>query len=269
MNRTIAKSILFAIGSVVLCSSGCAIVTAPARLAKSLQKKDQLQQIAYEEEIVELPSELQEPEKLKIAYARWMEDMKQHGEAQKKYQEVLQVEPDNFEAILGLARIDLEYDNFGDAEQKLKRAVKVAPDSHEVQYTLGEYYVSQRNWQAAIEPLTEAMLKAPNHQAYRFQLAVALVHVGDVGSAMPHFIQTVGDAEAHFNVAMILKDRGDFSDAEKHLRLAIAKNPEFDQAKHWLNQLRSGGTNQVKLSGHQAAARRSTHSFSGTAAATR
>ncbi|TWT42976.1 cellulose synthase subunit BcsC [Thalassoglobus neptunius] len=275
MRIDLAKTFLIFLGGAAICSSGCVALTAPANFVKSFQKP-KVERVSYEEEVIELPDKLRDPEGLKVAYARWMEDMQQYGEARAKYQEVLDSEPKNVVAILGLARIDQQLGLHSEAEQKYRKAVRFAPDSAAVQNAFGKFYVAQANWEAALEPLTEAMLASPEDVNYRFELAVALVHVGDIDSALPHFIRTVGDAEAHFNVAMILKEIGDYNAAEKHLMLAVTKKPEFKQAHYWLAHLREERNDGIAIeptpqygtiSSKQQSNTRPSHSFSSTGSA--
>ena len=266
MQRLARTWLLTVSGAVALMTSGCVSVSMPRNLTKAFHKPG-VDKISYEEEVTEVPAKLKNPEELNYHYARYMEDIGQLDEAKSKYLEVLKTQPDNVPATLGLARIEYAHGLTSEAEKKFHKAVRLAPDLAEAQYELGRFYASELNWQAAIGPLQAAMVKAPDQDDYHFQLAVALVHTGDIGSALPHFIHTVGDAEAHFNVAMILKDQGELDLAEKHFLLAVMKKPEFEQAKYWLGQLRGqrgnlepGSPSKILPAGssQQAAA----HSFS-------
>ncbi len=48
-----------------------------------------------------------DPEGALLAWARWQEDVGEYGEARRKYRELLIAYPENIEAQLGLARIEL------------------------------------------------------------------------------------------------------------------------------------------------------------------
>jgi len=63
---------------------------------------------------------------------------------------------------------------------------------------------------------------------------VALVQSDNVPAALPHFINTVGDAEAHYNIGLILHRNGRLRESEQHLRLALSKNPDLKPARQWL-----------------------------------
>ncbi|CAK9069612.1 Tetratricopeptide repeat-containing protein, partial [Durusdinium trenchii] len=61
-------------------------------------------------------------------------------------------------------------------------------------------------------------------------------------AALPHFVETVGGAEAHYNVALILLNKGQKADAEQHLTLAVNKKPDFAEARKWLAEVRGETT---------------------------
>ncbi len=237
IRSTFGKAVLLGICAVGVFSSGCISVSAPG-LSKNSRKKSSIQQVSYEDEIAEAPGDPKNPEQLKLAYARWMEEINDVVEARKHYSAVTRTEPENVEAILGLARLDQVTGQYAEAEQKFKRAIRLSPESPIAQYSLGQFYASQQRWDESREPLTAAMLADPENTTYRYQLAVALVHTDDISSALPHFIRTIGDAEGHYNVGLILHEEERYDEAEKHFLLAVTKKPELELAQQWLAKLR-------------------------------
>lgn len=202
--------------------------------------KPKIQQANFEEKLDEVPKAPKNPAKLKLAYGRMMEESGDYVEARRNYEAVIDLQPKNEEAILGIARLHLLNGEIEQAEQGFRRVVKLNPNSAAAQFGLGEFLASQKRWKEASESLTKAMLAEPDQSQYRYALAVALVHCGDVDSALPHFIRTVGDAEAHYNVGMILQQEGKLADAERQFSLAVAKKPDFKAAQEWLAQVQSG-----------------------------
>lgn len=218
---------------------GCITITptSPALSWKSLTKS-KIHQASYEEKVPDAPGEPKNPARLKVAYGRLMEETGQLAEARKSYQSALELQPKDIEAILGLARLDQAAGNLEQAEAGFRKAVKLAPDSSLTQYSLGQFYGSQERWDEAVEALTKAMLAEPNETQTRYALAVALVHTGNVEAALPHFIRTIGDAEAHYNVGLILHQKGQLEDSERHFALAVSKKPELVAAQNWLAHVR-------------------------------
>jgi tetratricopeptide (TPR) repeat protein len=125
-----------------------------------------------------------------------------------------------------------------EAEQGFLKALRLDPNSPAALHALGQFYGSQERWSEAVEMLSKAMLAAPAERQYRYDLAVAMVRVGDVNGAMPHFIRTVGDAEAHYNVGYILHQEGRLAEAEQQMLLAVTKKPDLHEAQVWLDEIR-------------------------------
>lgn len=183
-----------------------------------------------------LPS-LKDTTELSLAYARWMEDVGNLIDARRHYSEVAESKPKNIEAILGLARIDQLSGRPHEAEQGFLKALKLDENSPVALHALGQFYASQERWPEAVAQLNRAMLSAPTEKQYRYDLAVAMVHNGDVNSALPHFVRTVGDAEANYNVGLILQKQGRLAEARAQMLAAVTKKPDFHEAQYWLDEI--------------------------------
>ena len=179
-----------------------------------------------------------DPGKLHLAYARWQEKLGNLVEARESYELALGDNPKSADAILGLARLDqLNNRNF-EAEQRFLKALKLKPNDPSVLDAVGQYYATQERWDRSIELLTQAVQVSPQDTTHRFNLAVALARAGRINEAMPHFSQTVGDAEAHYNVGYILYQKNDLIGAERHLLQAVVSHPELTQAQQMLDEVR-------------------------------
>ncbi len=225
-------------GSFACLTSGC-ITFNPGAAVSGRSQKQNIQNASFQETVEEAPKTPENLNALKLSYARLMEDVGRHSEAKASYEYVSVEDPENVEAILGSARLNLMSGEYQTAEAGFKKAIKLNPQSSEANHGLGQYYASQSQWDLAIEPMTKAMLNEPNNSQYRYSLAVALTNTGDIDSAIPHFIRTVGDAEAHYNVAVILKEKGELNTAEQHLVMALTKKPEFKDARSTLLEIRN------------------------------
>ena len=54
---------------------------------------------------------------------------------------------------------------------------------------------------------------------------------------MPHFVKTIGEAEAHYNIGFILYEQGDLAGAKQQLTQAILKKPELTVAQQMLDEV--------------------------------
>lgn len=186
-------------------------------------------------EVAELPNKLRNPTHLSLAYARLMTEAGNLPEAETHYNRVLAEKPENVDAIVGLAKVHLLGGRYELAEQHYHRALRTAPHHPAALHGMGQTYAARRRWDEAAELLNQAVLASPNDGAIRYDLAVALVHTDNVPAAMPHFISTIGDAEAHYNVGLMLHRQGRIKESEQHFRIALTKQPQLEQARYWLD----------------------------------
>ena len=181
---------------------------------------------------------LNNPVKVHLAYAYWNEQDQNLLEARGAYDKVLEKSPKNIDAMLGLARLDMQINRPADAEARLLKAQKLAPKNPQVAAALGQYHAARQDWPRAIEQMQAARTLSPYDPSYPFQLGVVQAKSGDVTAALGSFTEAVGPAEAHYNLAVILNEQNRTSDAEYHLQQALAKKPDLPQAQKLLASLR-------------------------------
>ena len=225
------------VATLAMCSSGCITVTLPQSLSlKSLTGQNN-SQIKYEEGVAEAPPEPKNPLRVKLGYALLMEDSGQLPEARGQYQSVLEDDPKNVDAIIGLARVEAASGDAEKAEKLYREGLKLRPQSAPARFFFGQFLSQQQRWNEAAEQYHAATLAQPHETRYRHALAVSLARQGDIDTALSHFIRTVGNAEAHYNVALILHEQGLVDDAAEQLRIAVAKKPSLTAAQDWLAYL--------------------------------
>jgi tetratricopeptide (TPR) repeat protein len=207
----------------------------PSLVDRMLGKTPEVQ---YQQPIQEVPSKLKNPSQLSLVYAQYMEKSGNLEEAQTHYGRVLEEKPESVDAIVGLARVHQLSGRSDEAEQAFHKALRIDPQSPAALHGMGQFYASKSRWHEAAELLNKAVAAAPGERSVRYDLAVALVHTDNVDAALPHFIRTVGDAEAHYNIGLILHQEGRRAESAEHFRLALAKKPDLQQAKYWLDMVR-------------------------------
>ena len=182
--------------------------------------------------------ELKNPVKVHLAYALWHEQQGNQIEARNSYSEVLKKSSKNIDALLGLARLDMQLGRMSDAETRLQKAQKVAPKNPQVAAAVGQYHAAQRDWPRALEQMRAARVLSPYEPTYAFQLGVVQAQSGDAAAALASFTEAVGAAEAHYNVAVILQEQGHAAEAENHLKQALALKSDLPQAQKLLTAMR-------------------------------
>lgn len=178
--------------------------------------------------------------KLHLTYAAWHEQSGNYKEARESYQKVLDKNRKNTDALLGLARIDRVYGREAQADELLKKAQKYHPKDPKILVAIGQVHASKREWAQALEMMQEAHNLEPYETIYEYHLGVVEARSGDVPKALEHFTRSIGQAEAHFNVGLILKEQGDQTEAENHLMKALKLKPELKQAEALLASIRTG-----------------------------
>jgi len=222
--------------------AGCASErsqVSPSLMSQLKGKPQRIQQVSYEvgsdDELG--TKKIKDPLTLKLRYARVMEQFENFPDAKQHYSDVLQKQPENFEAGIGLARVGQAVGDTHKAEIGFRKALALRPDSAVAQHALGQFHLSQSHAVEALPLLNKAVLAHPNEKSYRYDLAVALAQAGDVNAALPHFKRTIGEAAAHHNIATILRDRGNLRGAERHYRQALSIQPDLEESRHALVNL--------------------------------
>ena len=189
---------------------------------------------------------LKNPAKTHLAYGAWHEQTGNYSEARKSYSQVLEKNPKELEAILGLARIDQTYERFAECDQHLAKALKYYPKDPKVQVAMGHVHAARGEWPEALERMKAAQKLAPVDPIYEYHLAVIEAQAGELKPAFDHFTRSVGQAEANYNIGYILYEQGRTSEAETYLKKALQLKPELKQAENTLAEIRAANASDVQ-----------------------
>ena len=170
------------------------------------------------------------PEKTLLAWARYQEDIGEYAEARRKYRELQIAYPENLEAHLGMARIEMLTGRSKQAEQILTDLVKDHPDSTAVRISIGQMYAQQEKWDEAIRAFEEACEIDPENQDCRYELGVAFARVGNYDQALSNLSFSVGEPAAHYNIGYILHEQGRDADAAEWFQNALSLHPDHQTA---------------------------------------
>jgi tetratricopeptide (TPR) repeat protein len=183
------------------------------------------------------PRDPQDPGRLSLAYARLMEQSGDLTQAEQHYRRALEETPESLDALVGLGRVHLLGGRHDAAVEAFEAALQSDPKFGPALHGLGQAASARKNWSVATELLAAAVEAEPENTSFRYDLAVVMVEAGDVEGALPHFIRTVGDAEAHYNAGLILQRAGRLPESELQLQQALAKNPDLAEARYWLTTI--------------------------------
>lgn len=112
------------------------------------------------------------------------------ADAQAWNQQVLVVDPRNAIAQSLLASMEANGDAIG-TESRLKNMLRQQPEAASFHAALGNLYADQNQWTAAQEAFFNACRFAPNNADYTFNLAISLDHMAQYKLALKQYQQTL------------------------------------------------------------------------------
>ncbi len=175
--------------------------------------------------------------KMKLALAQLQERRGFTEDSRKSYEQVLAIDAKSIDAVIGLARLDQIGGRTAEAEAGFQKALKMDPASGPALDSLGQFYIDQKRWNEGLAMLDRALATAPDDKSVRFHYAIALAKSGKIEQAVPHLVAAVGSAAAHYNIGVILHDRGELVASEDQFATAIIENPRLEQAQFWLKKV--------------------------------
>lgn len=167
-----------------------------------------------------------DPERTLLAWARWQEDVGEYGEARQKYRELLIAYPDNIDAQLGLARIELACGRIQQSEDILLEVAQNRPKNAQVRLELGRLYTQQEEWPKAIAAFEDASAIDPENQVCRYELGVVFARVHRYDQALSHLTYAVGESAANYNIGYVLHEQGNDTEAVEWFQNALQSHPD-------------------------------------------
>lgn len=183
--------------------------------------------------------------RLQLALAQFQEQRGERVEARKSYEKVLAADSKSTEAVIGLARLDQVAGRMAQAEASFQKAIQMDPQSARPIDALGQFYADQKRWNDALPLLQRAHNTDPTDKTITFHYGTALSRLGQFDQAVPLLVEAVGSAAAHYNLGLILYERGDLASCQAQFVAAILENPRMEQAQFWANKVQ-GEMEQVQ-----------------------
>ena len=109
----------------------------------------------------------------------------QADEAGAFYARLLELNPSDAEAVAGMASV--QRGDPGQAESRLKGVLAASPDTGSALYALGNLYAQQARWSEAQQAYFRAVGTAPSNPAYAFNLAVSLDKLDQKNLALDYY----------------------------------------------------------------------------------
>jgi hypothetical protein len=135
----------------------------------------------------------------------------------------------------GVRRGDFSRDvSSADAQQRLMLILRDKLEDPDVLRAIADVYAEQNQWQDARKVLQAAVERVPNSSRLNFELGVVEARCGDYVSALSHFERSVGTAQAHYNLGVLLHEAGLAEASVYEFRQALQHDPRLTEAREWL-----------------------------------
>jgi tetratricopeptide (TPR) repeat protein len=168
--------------------------------------------------------------------------------ARHAYQQALDLDPNNLEAIQAMARLNVAAKDHDRAIATFQRGIKAHPKEGSLWFEMGMFQSQCKEWPAAIESLRQALALDPENRHYAKTLGFCLARAGRFDESVICLAQAMGPAEAHYNVARMQLHLKQDEAAKQHLQMALQADPEHKEAQQLLARLEAPTGQQLNLS---------------------
>jgi tetratricopeptide (TPR) repeat protein len=215
-------------------------VTPSVRKSKQLSKVDE-RIVRAQRWIDQMPDKSEGYNQLASAYmqkARETADFAFNAKAEEILSRSLSIEPDNYDALKLLAKLQLTYHRFNQALETAHRAQTVRTDDHDVWGQITDAYVELGDYPAAVKAAQKMVDLRPDSSAYARVSYLRTLHGDTIGAiqAMNVAVKTANpnDSEAiawcHVQLGNELMNAGQLAAAEQQFDRALATFPDHHLA---------------------------------------
>jgi Tfp pilus assembly protein PilF len=175
---------------------------------------------------------------VKAEFARVLEKRGDTSAAMSAYLDAHNQDPDNLEALLGLARLLDVQGRFAESKDYYKKAEAAHPKNTKVACNYGYSLYLQGRYGEAEAALRQALVRQPENAPAHTNLGLVLARTGRSADAMTEFRRAGCDeADAHVNLAFALTLQKSWTAARAEYQAALAADPSSAAAKKGLHDL--------------------------------
>jgi len=161
-------------------------------------------------------------------------------EAIANYTEAIRLRPGETLAHNNLGSVLVNQGKLADATTHYAEALRLNPNDALTHTNLGSLLARQGKLDEAVARYRDALRIDPRYAPAHKNLGAALARQGKIKEAIAEFGETVRiapDAEAHYNLAVVLGLDGNTPEAARHLEAALKIDPGFEPARAALQKL--------------------------------
>lgn len=168
--------------------------------------------------------------------ARDAADQKRYDDALAALQQLVALDPKDFQAWAELGTVYLFKQNFDESEKAYIRSAAERPTFFLARLNLGRLRVSRKNFEGAIEPLTEAVKIQPDSADANYYLGEAYLQIKKGSKGVTYLYEAlrldpVGRADAHLRLAALYNAVGMKAKAAVEYEEFLKKKPDYVDRK--------------------------------------
>jgi Flp pilus assembly protein TadD len=164
----------------------------------------------------------------------------QLDEAAAHFEKALQIQPNDYTALLTMGVIRFYQGRVPEAIEYAKATIRSEPDAPKAHNLLGMALAKQNRNDIALDEMRRAVELAPKDAEIRNDLGLALARLGRMAEAIDQFHEAVrldpNNAAAHANLGLALLQSGKPRESIPEFEAALQLNPEFKAAANGLRQ---------------------------------
>jgi Flp pilus assembly protein TadD len=168
------------------------------------------------------------------AHGELLERRGDYARAVRQFQKALELEP---EMVAARNRLGVTLNKLGrhqEASAEFRRALLRQPGAPYLHNNLGFSLYLEGDLLAAENKIARALELDPDFRRAQMNYGLVLAKLGRYDEAVTYFVKAVGEADAHYNVAVIQSEAGEYVAAAHSLERALDIDPNLSAAREQL-----------------------------------
>ncbi|MCK4342590.1 MAG: tetratricopeptide repeat protein [Phycisphaerae bacterium] len=154
-----------------------------------------------------------------------------------QYRQALELVPDLSAARNRLGITLNKLGRHGEASSEFRRALLKHPHEAYLHNNLGFSLYLEEEYEAAEPELARALELWPSFRRARMNHALVLAKLGQYDHALEEFCWAGSEADAYYNIGVLLAEAGRYADAARSLDQALHRDPNLSEARDHLRQI--------------------------------
>jgi len=164
-----------------------------------------------------------------VAQGALWESTNDFPKAMDSYNRAIQAEPGNAAALASVARLHMRQQNYPLASESFEKAIKASPKDAALLNDYGMARAKMGDTAGASEAIKQALVISPGTSRFANNLANVRFDAGDQEGAMSVLMQHNKPAVAHFNMAYLQYQAGNYAEAKNQLSEVLKFEPAAEQ----------------------------------------